>query len=115
MAGGGKPSRFFIGGTVFRGDFFDYDPITGITEYYEESGDGKVSIYSYQDVAKYKDIAAELRNSGFPDEQWRKNGATMYAVIPPIVQMELLKKGIDVLNPNDTKRVVDEINANYPQ
>lgn len=99
---------------MFRGDFFDYDPITGVTEYYEESGDGTVAIHSYQDVSKYKDIAAELRNGGSPDEQWRKHGATTYAIIPPIVQLELYQKGINILDPGATKRVVDEINKNYP-
>ena len=99
---------------MFRGDFFDFDPVTGVTEYYEEHADGTVSLHSYQDVAKYKDIAAELRNNGSPDEVWKKQGASLYAVLPPVVQAEMFKKGINFLDPNDTKRVVDEINQNYP-
>ena len=99
---------------MFRGDFFDFDPITGITEYYEEHTDGTVSIHSYQDVQKYVDIAAEIRNAGSADDRWRDVGATTYAIIPPLIQAELLKKGINFLDPNDTKRLVEEINANYP-
>lgn len=97
-----------------RGNFFDFDPITGLTEYIEDNADGTVSIHTYQDVEKFKDIALELRNSATPDAAWAEKGATIYAVIPPIVQLELLKKGINLLDPNATGRVVDEINKNYP-
>ena len=99
---------------MFRGEFFDYDPLTGLTEYCEDHGDGTVSIHTYQDVQAFKDHALELRNSGAPDQRWKDSGATVYAIIPPIVQMELLKKGINFLDPNATKRVVEEINKNYP-
>lgn len=99
---------------MIRGEFFDYDPFTGITEYYEEHGDGTVSLHSYQDVSRFKDVAAELRNGGHADAAWAEKGATVYAVIPPIIQAELFKKGINFLDPNATKRVVDEINKNYP-
>jgi hypothetical protein len=29
-------------------EFFDYDPLTGITEYYEETSDGKFHIHTCQ-------------------------------------------------------------------
>jgi hypothetical protein len=98
---------------MIRGDFFDYDPLTGLTEYYEEQ-DGKVMIHTYQDVEPYLDYAKAMANEGLTDESWKKTGCTNYAIIPPIVQGLLFKKGINFLDPNHTKAVVDEINTNYP-
>ena len=96
-----------------RGDFFDYDPVTGIAEYYEEV-DGKIHIHTYQDVQPFIDAAKRIANSGSSDEGWRKNGAAMYAVIPQVVQGQMLAKGINFMDPNQVGAVVKEINTNYP-
>lgn len=98
----------------FRGEHFDYDPITGIQETYEEHGDGTVSIHQYQDIQPYLDFNAELRNAGHPDDAWRKSGATLYAAIPPVVQAQLFKRGINIMDPNDLKKLIDTINTDYP-
>lgn len=96
-----------------RGEFFDYDPLTGIHEYYEMDADGNIHIHSYQNVEPVMDFAKSLANSGLPDEGWKKNGWTMYAIIPAIVQGALLKKGINFMDPNDIGRVVHEMNTTY--
>ena len=96
-----------------RGEFFDYDPVTGLTEYYEETADGQIQIHTYQDVQPVIDYCKALANEGTPDANFRKEG-WLYAVIPAIVVGQLMKKGISIYEPNDTKRVVDEINSNYP-
>lgn len=96
-----------------RGEFFDYDPFTGITEYYEETGDGKIHIHSYQDVEPVLDHCKALANEGLPDKAWRKNEVAVYAVIPAVVQMDLMKKGINILDPNAVKQVFREVNTNY--
>jgi hypothetical protein len=93
--------------------FFDYDPITGLTEYYEETSDGKFHIHTYQDVEPFKDSAMRIRNEGGPDEAWKKQGVTMYAQLPMIVVHDLLKKGINVFDQNDIGKVVSEIETNY--
>lgn len=98
----------------YRGDFFDYDPLTGLLETYEETSDGVISIHTYQDVEPLLDYTQKLRNEGLPDEAWKEKGGTLYAAIPLVVQGELLKRGIDVYDPNDLPRVVHEINTNYP-
>jgi len=97
-----------------RGEFFDYDPLTGLREHYEETADGNIHIHTYQDVQPHLDYAQALRNEGLPDECWKKYGATTYAIIPKILEGALLKKGIDIMNPNDLPRLVYEINTNYP-
>jgi hypothetical protein len=94
-------------------EWFDYDPLTGCTEYYEEH-DGKISIHTEQDVSPVLDWAARLRNEGLPDANWKKNGVSVYAVLPAIVLGQMAKKGIRFLDQNHVKAVVDEVNQNYP-
>lgn len=96
-----------------RGEFFDYDPITGVTEYYEETPDGKFHIHSYADVKPHMDAVQRMRNEGGPDEAWKKTGVTMYASLPPIIVAHMLKRGINVLDQNDLPRVIKEINTTY--
>ena len=37
-----------------------------------------------------------------------------YASIPPVIEMELLKQGIDIHNPHQTKELLKAINTKYP-
>jgi len=94
-------------------EFFDYDPVTGVTEYYEEA-DGKISIHTEQDVQPMLDYAKALANEGIPDAGWKKNGVSVYAILPVTVLGQMAKKGIRFLDQNHVKAVVDEINQNYP-
>ena len=96
-----------------RGEFFDFDPFTGLEEYVEMDSDGMIHIHTYQDVEPILDHCKALANEGLPDGNFRKEG-WLYAIIPTVVQLELLKKGIDLKNQNDLPKVVDEINQNYP-
>jgi hypothetical protein len=97
----------------YRGEFFDYDPLTGMTETYEETPDGKMHIHTYQDVEPYMDAAKRIANSGTADETWKKRGVTTYAIIPPIIQGHMLKRGINFMDQNDIGRVVHEMNTTY--
>ena len=94
-------------------EFFDYDPQTGETEYLEFTNDGKFHITTEQDIQPFVDFAKALANSGLTDGNFRKEG-WLYALIPPVVQAQMFKRGINILDKNDTKKVVDDINANYP-
>ena len=98
----------------FRGEYFDHDPLTGVTEYYEQTPDGKISIHTYQDVSQIVESSKALANSGEPDDQWKKNGWTMYAQIPLVVVGQMLKRGINVFDQNHIGAVVREVNQNYP-
>lgn len=96
-----------------RGEFFDYDPLTGITEYYEETPDGMGHIHTYQDVSPAMDAAQRMRNEGGPDDAWKKTGMTMYASLPMVIVGHMLKRGINVFDQNDLPRVIQEINSTY--
>jgi len=95
-----------------RGEFFDYDPLTGLEERYEEQ-DGKIMIHTYQDVEPILEHTKALRNEGGPDEAWRKNGMTVYAKIPLVVVGQMMRKGIKIFDPNHIGAVVREVNTNY--
>jgi len=93
-------------------EFFDIDPVTGLAEYVEFV-DGKVHITYEQDVQAVVDYAKSLANEEICDGNFRGEG-WHYAIIPAVVQMQLKAKGIDILNQNHTKRLLQEINTNYP-
>ena len=53
----------------------------------------------------------------YGEEAWQKGvkeSWVHYASIPPVVEMELKKKGIDIYNKHQTKELLKEINTNYP-
>lgn len=92
-------------------EWFDYDPVTGVTEYFDQNPvTGEVSIRYEQDVSGFLDYTKHLRNTGATDggikEEW-----WLWASVPTVVQMEMMKKGIE---PRDFKAVAREINTNYP-
>ncbi len=93
-------------------EFFDYDPLSGVTEYLEFTDDGKFHITQEQDVEPFLDFCKELTNSLATDGNFRKEG-WLYAAIPPVVQAQLFRKGVNILDPNDNKRLLQEINTNY--
>jgi hypothetical protein len=93
-------------------EFLDIDPLTGVAEYVEWHPDGTFSITTEQDVEPVLDFCKELANSGISDGNFKGEG-WLYAAIPPVVQAELFKRGINILDQNDTKRLIDEINRNY--
>jgi hypothetical protein len=97
-----------------KGDFFDYDPLTGVTEYFRADEDGKWHMTYEQDVTHHLEIAKSLRNEGLPDEAWKKQGVSLYATIPLVVLGQMAKKGIKFFDQNHVGRVVNEINTNYP-
>jgi hypothetical protein len=93
-------------------ELFDIDPLTGLVEYIEEI-DGKIHLTYEQDVAPVVDYAKALANEGITEGNFRGEG-WHYAIIPAVVQMQMLKKGINIVDQNHTARVVREINENYP-
>ena len=94
-------------------EFFDYDPITGIEEYLEFTSDGKVHLTYEQDVQPYIDYAKEIANGGHAEGNFKGEG-WLYAIIPPVVQAQMFKRGINFMDKTHTKRVLKEINTNYP-
>jgi len=97
-------------------EFFDYDPVHQVTSYFDfDENTGMASIRKEQDVQPYLDFAKEVRNQGLSDKRFKGDGYwCMYAVIPQVVEVALLNKGINIHNPDHTKAMMAEINTNYP-
>ena len=92
----------------------EHDPYTGVTEInVANDDDDEITTHRVQDVEPLLAAAAETRNTGAADAG--EKGMRLYASIPVTVQYELLKKGINVYNPDHMPRVVAEIEANYPK
>ena len=92
----------------------EYDPYTGVTSInYATDEDDYVTVRREQDVQRILDTTAETRNTASADIGIKKD-LWAYCTIPLVVQYEMLNKGINVYNKDHTKKVLDEINANYP-
>lgn len=95
-------------------EHFDHDPITGLTEYYDyDEATGKIAIKSVQDVEPVVDFCKAMVNEQIGDANFRKEG-WLYAALPMSIVGQMLKKGINIMDSNDNKRLLDEINTNYP-
>jgi hypothetical protein len=97
-------------------ELFDYDPLTGIRTLWEHDEEtGKGIFRREQDVSAVVDYTTGIRNQGLADAELKKDDyMCLYAMIPAGVEMELLAKGISLYDKNATKRLLDEINVNYP-
>ncbi len=94
-------------------DWFDYDPLTGQTDYFDlDPMTGQVAIRTEEDVQPLLDLNASYRNEGIKHVK----GAPLrhYATVPMTVILEMRNKGIDFYNKDHAKRVLQEIEINYP-
>lgn len=87
-------------------EWFEYDPVTDNTTIWSEQPDADIKVFLDQVTKQRND--ADFTKRGIKNDWWK------YASLPPIVIMELRNKGIDVFNPDHTKALIREINANYP-
>jgi hypothetical protein len=100
---------------VNKGEFFDYDPVTGVTEYFREDADGKCHITYEQDVTKALEVAKFKRNLGMSDQAWSKQGVASYAEVPLAVALQAQKNhGINFMDPNHTAAFVSYVNTYCP-
>jgi len=91
----------------------EHDPYSGVTEINNAYDDDDLVHVTYQqDVEPLLALTAETRNTKAADDP--KKRVRKYCSIPVTVQHELLKKGINVFNPDHMPAVLREINANYP-
>jgi hypothetical protein len=94
---------------------FDYDAETGMKTMFDyDPVKDQVFLTYEQDVTVFLDRMKQFRDN--PD-YW-KNGVkedwAYYASIPPVIEMELMKKGLHLHNSAQTKEILKEINTNYP-
>lgn len=96
-------------------EFFDYDPMTGLrtdTKYDQMSGE--MHVIRTADVQPVIDFTQSVANEVGLNRTDIKKGWWLYAKIPPIVELQLRAKGINIHDKNDEKRMFAEINTNYP-
>ena len=97
------------------GVFFDYDPNTGVTQTFDyDPVTEDVRLTSTQNLDAF---FAALKAKRDDPEAWKKGVKeewAHYASIPPVIEMELLKQGIDIHNPHQTKELINAINTKYP-
>jgi len=96
-------------------EFFEYDPDYGIrTDLHWCEHEQTMSVVRTADVQPVLDFANWARNEAGLNKQGIDEGWWLYAKIPPIVQIQMHAKGIDIGNPDHQKRMFEEINRNYP-
>jgi hypothetical protein len=94
---------------------FDHNSVTGVSQYFDyDPAKDTYYLTSTQDLSGMLDKIKQSRDN--PDvwgkgvkEEWAH-----FASIPPVVEMQLKQKGIDIYNPDHTKAMIKEINENYP-
>lgn len=95
--------------------YFDHDPLTGTVQTYDyDPMTDSHMITTHQQVSGLLDSLQNRRND--PD-YWKKalkEEWVHFASIPTVVEMELKKKGLSLYDKNATKRIMQEIEQNYP-
>lgn len=96
-------------------EFFSYDPLTGIRKLFDyDEPTQTVFIRSEQDVKPLLDRNAELRNTKACDDPKRE--LRLWATIPPVVQLELRRRGLDIFSNDqaELRRCRQVIDREYP-
>ena len=96
-------------------EFFEYDPVTGIrTDTAYDEMTGEMTLIRTADAQPVLDFANWARNEAGLNREGIKANWWLYAKIPPIVELQMRSKGINIHNPDHTERMLAEINTNYP-
>lgn len=95
-------------------EFFDFNPETGI-RHETATEDDMMVVHTMQDVQPIVDRAARLRAEGIADKGIKHNFWHV-ADIPPVVILELQKKGMDIFKADEPtlRKIHKEIETNYP-
>ena len=94
---------------------FDYDAETGLKTYFDyDPIKDAVSLTYHQDVTGFLDRMNQMRNDESYSAKGIKEDWWHYCSIPPVVEIELKKKGLDLNNKDHHKAIFKEINTNYP-
>lgn len=96
-------------------DFFEIDPISGIrSDFKWNENDQEYTINRYSDVEPVLDFTKAVANEAGLNREDIQRGWWLYAKIPPIVELQMRKKGIELGNPDHHQRLLAEINTHYP-
>jgi hypothetical protein len=72
--------------------FVDYDPLTGVTNYFHAMGDGSYVSEDVVDVMPTRETNKALFNDA--PTRWKQDGYNHVASIPPTIWFELKRSGI---------------------
>lgn len=94
---------------------FDFDAETGVKTMFDyDPIKDQVFLTYEQDVSGFLDRMQEMRNDpeisakGMKEEWWH------YCSIPTVVEMELMRKGLYLHNPDHMKAIIKVINSDFP-
>lgn len=76
---------------------------------------GGIRLVTEQDLKPFLERMKQMRRDSA--ERWSKGVKEEwlhYASIPNVLIVEFRNKGIDIFNPEDEKKLLAEINSNYP-
>lgn len=91
---------------------FDSKP-DGTKQYYSYNPDtDEHHLTTVQDVGGFLDRLKDRRNA--ETSTGKVEEFALYASLPHVVVMELMNKGINIYDKNCTKKLIEEINTNYP-
>lgn len=88
----------------------EIDPLTGVKTIIDYHDDGKVTVKRVQDIEPALEFAQTIRKLRKPTKKEHWNH---YAIVPVVVQLEMLKAGIDMAR--DPKAAIQWINKNRPE
>lgn len=92
---------------------FDENKDFGTTQHYSYNPDTDAhTITTVQDVSGLLDVLKTKRS--LTQEHGKAEEWAHYASVPPVVQVELMNKGLNINNPDHLKAIIKEINTNYP-
>ena len=94
---------------------FDVDPDTGMKTYFDyDPINDQVRMTYEQDVSHFLDRMNEIRkNTGISDKGIKEDW-WLYASIPPVVELELKKRGLDLNDKDHMKDILKVINTEFP-
>ena len=96
-------------------DFYEIDPHTGISTHAKwNENDQQYTLVRSADVEPVLDFTKAVANEAGLNREDIRKGWWLYAKIPPIVELQLRQKGIELGNPDHHGRLLAEINSNYP-
>lgn len=96
-------------------DFFEIDPVSGIkTDFKWSESANEYQMIRTADVEGALEAAKIARNEGGLNEKDIKRSWWHYCTIPPIVELQLRAKGINIHDKDHQDRMIAEINTNYP-
>jgi len=95
-------------------EILDYDPVTGITHYFDfDEATGEAHIRSEADIEPVLEYNKKVANANIDAAGIRQSWWT-YAKIPPIWFLKFRARGFKLDGSDDTERLLAEINTHAP-